>query len=166
MTLLFNTHLPQIISKAKEYSCMFNMNQEDLINQGVLIFQKTIRSYDPKLCNYNTWLYLNLDWRLHRYCVKNRFDLAEFLEDQYYARAFLNISKKQIAFSNMMMDLSFDSHQIVDIVINQDNLPTHISKKSRLSQKTLRKYLLKTKRWKNKRIDKCFNEIKKALRNL
>lgn len=166
MTSSLDSHKPQIISKAKEYAHTFNMPLDDLINQGVIIYYKSIKTYNPELSTYNTWLYINLKWILYAYCTTNRIDLAEFIDDEYLVGAFMGRGTKRASFSNMMIDLTPDSRQVVNIVLTQDRLPINMKKGNRLTQKTLKRYLSKVKRWKIRKIDCCFSEIKLALRDL
>jgi hypothetical protein len=154
------------MNRASKYSQQWDIDQNELMNQGISIFYKSAQSYNPELSSFNTWLYMNLQWGLSLYCMNNTFDFAQWVDSECFTNSFKQRQTRQIAFRDMMINLSPDSRIVVDIVLDQDHLPINMKKGNRLTQGILRRYLLKVKQWKHKRIDIVFNEIKEALRGL
>lgn len=168
LTPLLENHRMQISGKASEYSRIFDLEPTEIMNQGVIIFYKSIKTHNPKLSNFNTWLYLNLQWGLYAYCKKNKTnpDFVEYIDDEFFIKSFLCHNKRQLSFSDMIINLSENSRQVVNIILNQDNQPINMKKKERLNQKTLKKYLNKVKKWNLGKVNASFLEIRVALRNI
>jgi len=161
----YQEFIPMITKKVGSISKKFNIDFNDLYNQGYLIFHNCKIKYDPDLSSFSTWLFTNLDFLLTRYCLNynknNNFTVS--IEDIYSKSCFFQ--DKKYKFINMKISLSTESQYIVNLLIKKPKELILFQGNRKMTQEILKEFL-RIKNWKHQEIDYCFKEIKLGLKTL
>jgi hypothetical protein len=154
-----------IVNNVSSILCSYQQaSREDLYQQAWLICLELENKHKPELAKWSTYVCSQLPGRLKRYASKNYTNCMVDYEQEQEELTFPG-ADEILAFTNEMESMTNDASLIVEIILTD---PTKFIRKQGESlsvtkiRSGIRKQLRK-KGWSWPRIQRAFNEIKRAL---
>lgn len=69
---LFLQYQPMILDRCYKFARKYDIDQDEVVSEGYLVFMEVIRKFDEKKAKFSTFLWINLHYHLEEFCSKQR----------------------------------------------------------------------------------------------
>jgi hypothetical protein len=163
MYLRYVNYTEAIASKfASTHTCV---DREELISEARFLLIKAWDSWDSELSSFRNWVWLTV-WNGLKVSHRRVEEKTRVIE-QYEARRRALLAHREDCINDLTERLSSEAKLVVMKVIHPKRLKKYLAISKHLKAQTVRGLIrkaLRRKGWSDRKISRCFREVRRSLR--